>query len=294
MSFVVPRNGFGLLPLTDRSFRMGMVSPSNPSGVAGSFLGDAVRGYVLPPPPPPSSINALAAALATSAAVRSRSLLADALIKPETKRKVYFAFRFQDIMRVNNVRKAWCIDHPNKDEMRSFYDRSIWGTSKSTNPDTLKASMRKGVEYSSATCVLIGTNTWQSRWVKYEIARSVIDKRGLVAVHINCLNHVARKLPDINGYNPLHCMGIFHSTNGKYYIYENTIEVDPSTGQLTWAWRPYDDFTEAVSLPVYMPSMMQGYVDSLWRWTSEYDYVRDNGHANIGAWIDRAAAAVNR
>jgi hypothetical protein len=28
------------------------------------------------------------------------------------KRRAYFAFHYEDIMRVNNVRNAWKIDHP--------------------------------------------------------------------------------------------------------------------------------------------------------------------------------------
>ena len=137
------------------------------------------------------------------------------------------AFRFEDIMRVNNVRNAWCIDHPDSHPMmRSFYDRSMWGKSKAREPETLKALMRNAVVQSSAVCVLIGTNTWKGRWVKYEIARAVIDKRGLLAVHINGLNHIEPQAPDQHGYNPLDCMGIYHSPGGHYYLYELNGEVD--------------------------------------------------------------------
>jgi hypothetical protein len=36
-----------------------------------------------------------------------------------------FSFHFDDIMRVNNVRQAWRIDHPDAPKMRSFYDSSL-------------------------------------------------------------------------------------------------------------------------------------------------------------------------
>jgi hypothetical protein len=42
------------------------------------------------------------------------------------KRKAYFAFHFDDIMRVNNVRNAWKITHPDNALNRSFYDSSLW------------------------------------------------------------------------------------------------------------------------------------------------------------------------
>jgi hypothetical protein len=90
-----------------------------------------------------------------------------------TKRKVYFAFRFKDIMRVNNVRQSGKIGTDETKNARDFYDRSIWEQRSITDPESLKRMMREGVEHSSAVCVLVGTDTWNSRWVKYEIARAV-------------------------------------------------------------------------------------------------------------------------
>ncbi len=291
-------NGLGGLPSGTKTLAeiFAESSRSEQSGLGGlgrSLLGSALADYSPLSPAPHPLADALRGFLPPTAPSH-QSLLASALLKPQTKRKAYFAFRFQDIMRVNNVRQAWCIDHPNSSAMRSFYDRSIWEKSKSRDDETLKNLMRSGVEYSSAVCVLVGTNTWQSRWVKYEIARAVVDKRGLLTVHINGLNHIDRQAPDPNGYNPLHCMGVFHSPSGRYYLYENFVEVIPQTGQLVWAWRPYQDFKEAVPLPAYIPSVEQGYVMPLSRYTSEYDYVAGNGHRNIGAWIDCAAAGVGR
>jgi len=88
-------------------------------------------------------------------------------------------------------------------------------------------------------------------------------------------------------------MGIYHSPDGRYYLYELKGEVDPRTRQTNWRWRPYEDFQDAVDLPRYIPSISQGYVMPLSRYTSVYDYA-NIGHANIGAWIDRAAEAVGR
>src|SRR5258708_23187661 len=105
------------------------------------------------------------------------------------KRKAYFAFHFDDIMRVNNVRNAWKITHPDGALNRSFYDSSLWENKRLEGDDALKKLIRDGVGYTSAVCVLVGTETWSRRWVKYEIARSVVDDRGLLAVHINGLNH---------------------------------------------------------------------------------------------------------
>lgn len=157
-----------------------------------------------------------------------------------------------------------------------------------------KALMREAVEYSSAVCFLIGTETWQSRWVKYEVARAVVDQRGLLAVHLNGLNHVHRKASDPLGYNPLHCMGLYHSPSGSYFLCEKMVKVDARTGRLDWAWRAYDDFKGPVSMPRYIPAVQRGYVMPLARYTREYEYLSEAGHQNLGAWIDMAAAEVGR
>jgi hypothetical protein len=67
---------------------------------------------------------------------------------------------------------------------------------------------------------------------------------------------------------------------------------NPSSGELGWEWGPYDDYTDPVSLPPYIPGVNPGYVMPLSAYTSEYDYLHGNGHANIGAWIDAAAVQV--
>lgn len=150
----------------------------------------------IPPPPPPStppqsnSLASLLGAIPPPALPPKNALSAPLLPQPSNpfdsfvvhptvvKRKVYFAFKYEDVMRVNNVRQAWKFDHPDNQLMRSFYDSSLWESKKLEGDDALKKLMREGVECTSAVCVLIGANTWSSRWVKYEIARSVIDGRG--------------------------------------------------------------------------------------------------------------------
>jgi MTH538 TIR-like domain (DUF1863) len=68
--------------------------------------------------------------------------------------------------------------------------------------------IRKGVDYTSAVCVLIGTSTWTRPWVRYEAARAVIDGRGLLAVHINGIRHHQTKMPNVFGLNPLEFMAV--------------------------------------------------------------------------------------
>jgi hypothetical protein len=71
------------------------------------------------------------------------------------KRKAYFAFHYDDVMRVNVVRQAWKITHPDNALMRSFYDSSLWESKRLEGDDALKRLMREGVQYTSAVCVLV-------------------------------------------------------------------------------------------------------------------------------------------
>jgi hypothetical protein len=262
------------------------------TAISRTGLGDI---FAPPPAPEPSFLGSLLIPAPSSPTALSGNALSVLARPASIKRKAYFAFDFEDLFRVNNVRQAWKIDHPDSALMRSFYDRSIWESRKIKDENTLKNLMRNAVQYSSAVCVLVGTETWRSRWVKYEIARAVIDHRGLLAVHINGLNHVKRRMPDPLGYNPLHVMGVYRSPDNKYYLYEKVVVVvNPATGELGWEWRQYEDYTDPVQLPQYISRVPAGYVIPLSAYTAEHDYVQEGGHKNIGAWIDAAAIQVGR
>jgi MTH538 TIR-like domain (DUF1863) len=213
----------------------------------------------------------------------------------ETKRKVFFSFHYDDIMRVNNVRNAWKINHPDSLLVRSFYDSSLWESRKLEGDEAVKRLIREGVQNTSAVCVLIGSETSQRRWVKYEIARSVIDRRGLLGVHINSLNHHERLKSDWLGTNPLENIGVFKNTRGEFYLYERQITLGLMLGYTNNnQWVQYQDHRQQVPLPKYLPEPTVGYVMPLSKRTPVYDYVQHMGHLNIGGWIDLAARSAGR
>ena len=214
---------------------------------------------------------------------------------PQIKRKVYFAFTFSDILRVNNVRQIGKIGPRESRNARTFYDRSIWERRSIRNDEGLKNLMRNGVKHSSAVCVLIGTDTWDSRWVKYEIARAVIDGRGLFSVHINSLNHNARRVPDPWGYNPLRSMGVYKDLSGRFFIWEKHVVIkNVETGELGWEWRAYEDYTDPVPLPRYITNIPFQHIMALSAVTREYDFIANEGAKNLGFWIDAAAVSAGR
>jgi antiphage defense system Thoeris ThsB-like protein len=247
---------------------------------------------------PPSAFSFLANDYATPAPPVARHVLPPAPkpVAAQTKRKGFFSFHYADIIRVNNVRNAWKIDCPGREDKRQFYDRSLWESVQRKNPEGLKTLIQRGMEHASVVCVLVGTHTWSRPWVRYEIARSVIEKKGLLAVHINGLRHYHRLAPDANGENPLDYMSVGCPKHGTYYLYERVSRPVLQYGQtvLQWRWEKYGKFTLPVSVPKYMNAPAEGKVVPLSAVTATYDYVGERGHEHIGRWIDTAALCAGR
>jgi MTH538 TIR-like domain (DUF1863) len=280
--------------------------PVNPSTYFGSGLGD-VFGTLAPTPPPPSPVPL--------PPTRSFGSLADLVappmpytpvytppkpkpVAPGVKRKAFFSFHYEDAFRTNNVRNSWKISHPDSANNRSFYDSSLWESRKLTNDEALKRLIRAGVLYTSAVCVLAGTHTWNRRWVRYEIARAIIDDRGLLTVHLNNINHHQTKGRHPLGHNPLAFMGIAKLQSDarlppRYFLYEKRL-VPNAYGQLVDEWHPYGDHTVAVKKPSWLSDPSLNHVMPLSANAAEYDYELENGHRNIGSWIDTAAKQAGR
>ena len=174
------------------------------------------------------------------------------------KRKAFFSFHYDDIMRVNNVRKSWEFIEKDSSASLGFYDFSLWESRKRTGDNSLKNLIRDGVQNTSAVCVLVGNETALRRWVRYEIARAVVDGRGLLSVHINGINHHKERIPHPRGVNPLACMGVGKEQSNalmtpQYYLYELR-----STG-----WVRYADYVQAVQLPPYLKDPAPGWITFL-------------------------------
>ncbi|XYK79842.1 MAG: TIR domain-containing protein [Labrenzia sp.] len=212
------------------------------------------------------------------------------------KRRAFFSFHYDDVMRVNNVRQAWITHKNGKSVINSYTDSSLWESKKLEGPDSLKALIRNGVSGTSVVCVLIGTETWQRRWVRYEIARAIVDEKGLLGVHLNMIRHHKTKLPELfYGSNPLEFMGVGKDTlSGQYYLFEKLWDWNPYAGRFEWGWYRYRDYTLPVTLPPYLSDPLPGYVMPLSSGVLTFCYVQNNGYQNIGNWISSAASAVGR
>ncbi|RIK93911.1 MAG: hypothetical protein DCC73_04830 [Proteobacteria bacterium] len=201
-------------------------------------------------------------------------------INPQIKkRRVYFSFHYQnDIWRVNQVRNSWRYQQENDREAEGFFDGSIWESSRRTGPDSLKTLIREGMKNTSVTCILVGAETYGRRWVRYEVARSIIKGNGLLVVKIHRLKNQTGYESN-PGPNPLDHMGIYQIDDGRLLLAEK------NNGK----WVRYDDYIQAVTLPASWQRPMPNTVLPLSIYAREYCYVTNDGQQNFNVWVRHAA-----
>jgi hypothetical protein len=195
-------------------------------------------------------------------------------------RRVYFSFHCDDDQgRADVVLRSWRDRRPEATPAQTFRDSRVWQEAKERGDEDVKRLIREGIDRTSVTCVLAGTRTWQSRWARYEIARSVERGSGLLSVRINGIADARTRQASASGWNPLSHVGVGKAGGGRYFIFENV------NGQ----WMRYQEHAAAVEKPSYLPDMSEGYVQPLSTGLVEYDYVAQDGRENLGGWIELAA-----
>ncbi len=98
-------------------------------------------------------------------------------------RHVFFSFDWDDVWRVNQVRNSWVTK--GNYTAAGFVDRAEIETLKRSTDRSIKNWISKQMDGTSVTCVLIGSHTAYSKWVKYEIEQSIEKENGLLGVYIH-------------------------------------------------------------------------------------------------------------
>ncbi len=197
-------------------------------------------------------------------------------------RRTFFSFHYKpDIWRAMNVRNSWVVTDDQAD--RGFFDSSVFEATRRESEDALKRFLREGLANTSVTCVLTGSQTWQRRWVRYEIARSVIKGNGLLTVHIHGIENQQKKTAT-KGADPLSNIGLYKA-KGKILLAE-------------WngkKWVRYADYTRSIPEgDLWFSAPTSTTVVGLSAHCGSYDFVANGGRTNIGKWIEQAATAAGR
>lgn len=100
-------------------------------------------------------------------------------------RRVFFSFHYEDdIWRANQVRNSNVVVGV---KCAGFFDHSEYQEAKKKSSDELKRLIQRKISGTSVTVVLIGSKTANRRYVKYEIAQSIVHKNGLLGIYIHHL-----------------------------------------------------------------------------------------------------------
>lgn len=195
-------------------------------------------------------------------------------------RKVFFSFDWDDVWRVNQVRKSWVTKGNFTDA--GFVDAAEIETVRKQTDREIEKWINQQMKGTSVTCILIGARTNKSKWVKYEIIKSIEKKNGLLGVLIHDMKDSGGKT-DNRGVNPL---GEYRKNNfGKKAA--NTLIGGAVTGGLTRLLFPQ----------LAIPATIVGAYLALLRSGDDYriyDWFEDNGYKNLGKWIEKAARQVGR
>lgn len=99
-------------------------------------------------------------------------------------RRVFFSFHYErDAWRAGQIRNSWVTKEYREDA--GFIDSAEWEKVKRQGDPAVKRWIDKQVEGTSVTVVLIGAETADREWVRYEIQKSYEKGNGIVGIRIH-------------------------------------------------------------------------------------------------------------
>lgn len=134
-------------------------------------------------------------------------------------KKVFFSFHYQDVIdfRANVVRNHG--EFKLNSQEAGYHDSSMWEKAKKEGKIALKKLINNGLQNTSNTCILIGSETYLRSWVRYELLKSVKKGNHIFGVHINEIKCKNGKIKNL-GKNPLDYIGVYADDNKSYHLVE--------------------------------------------------------------------------
>jgi hypothetical protein len=190
-------------------------------------------------------------------------------------KRVFFSFHYMDVadFRANVVRNHW-LTKPDR-QICGYYDASIWEAAQKQGDVALKKLINAGLEQTSNTCVLIGSQTYERPWVRYELLKSFKKGNHIFGVHINSIKSKDGHTK-IKGPNPLQYVGVTYSDSG---LTATLWEI--KNGK----WIEYDKIDGTASYRVEVAQKYRGNGYNLSRFYSIYDWVANDGYNNFATWV---------
>jgi hypothetical protein len=191
-------------------------------------------------------------------------------------RRVFFSFDYLDVadFRANVVRKHGMTKLDR--HTSGFFDASLWEATKRQGDLAVKRLINSAMNRTSVTCVLIGSETYQRRWVRYEIIRSLKKGSRIFGVHINSIPGKDSRTK-VLGPNPLSYLGITFSERGLTATVQELINDQ---------WHEYRDVDGRASWRIAQAAnRYKGQGFQLSDLFPTYDWIADNGYGNFSKWV---------
>jgi len=98
-------------------------------------------------------------------------------------RRVFFSFKYkEDVSRAMVVRNSWVAQGK---EAAGFIDAADFEKLEEQGDDAIRNWIDGQLEGTSVTVVLVGEKTCNSRWIKYEIKKSIENGKDLLGIDIS-------------------------------------------------------------------------------------------------------------
>jgi len=114
-------------------------------------------------------------------------------------RSVFFSFKYEDVSRAMVVRNSWVTQGR---KTAGFIDKADFEKVKKQGDQAIKNWIDKQLEGTSVTVVLVGEKTCKSRWVKYEIEKSIERGNGLLGIDVSKIKDLQKKTSERCGQLP--------------------------------------------------------------------------------------------
>jgi hypothetical protein len=139
-------------------------------------------------------------------------------------RKVFFSFHYKrDVLKIGQIRNSWLT----KGEAQKFLDAAEWESIKKQGDVAIKRWIDNQMHGTSVTIVLIGAETANRPYVKYEIQKSHSRGNGMLGIYLYGMKDLHGNVDNIRGQNPF-------SQFGYHYPIYNWVSDNGYENLATW------------------------------------------------------------
>jgi len=144
-------------------------------------------------------------------------------------RRVFFSFKYEDVSRAMVVRNSWVTQGK---EAAGFIDAADFEKVKRQGDQAIKNWIDNQLIGTSVTVVLVGEKTCASRWVKYEIQKSIERGNGLLGIDVSKIKDLKGNISDRCGQIPQNYdFYLWHNDDGYHKIGEWIEKAAKSAGK---------------------------------------------------------------